>query len=386
MASHAPVAAGRAVEVGTPLHRCGRGRMGMERPVRRGAGCGRHGRGDAGVVEALPRRRDRPAGGQGGRRVAAGLAELRWRHSDVLPRMGETAVRPEHGRLNGACTGRVVRMVPARLEGSLGGRVRRGCTRAVRYLTHSQRADGSWCPLWFGNQYAPGGENLTYGTARVVSALAAARETLAAEDAAHVGAMVDRGAAWLTAAKNEDGSWGPAGGVAGSIEETALAVEALAAAIGGKVTLSENSVLAPEGPQAGSRRREPPERRSYTDSPEGATARVPLPSLLPPPRGSTSLERLPPEAHASGYLLKKAPSRRETRTGLSDSLNGKLPATHLEAIARGAAWLIERTQGGQRFEAAPSACISRDYGTMRSSIRLFSRLRLGQRDDNGSMT
>ena len=139
----------------------------------------------------------------------------------------------------------------ARLEGSLGGRVRRGCTRAVRYLTHSQRADGSWCPLWFGNQYAPGGENLTYGTARVVSVLAAARETLAAEDAARVGAMVDRGAAWLTAAQNEDGSWGPAGGVAGSIEETALAVEALAAAIGGKVTLSREFCFGPGGAASG---------------------------------------------------------------------------------------------------------------------------------------
>jgi squalene-hopene/tetraprenyl-beta-curcumene cyclase len=92
-------------------------------------------------------------------------------------------------------------------------------TLGLAYLAEEQRADGSWLPLWFGNQYAPGDENPTYGTARVLAAyrdlnmmnLACAR----------------RGVAWLLTAQNPDGGWGGNIGVPSSIEETALAVEVL---------------------------------------------------------------------------------------------------------------------------------------------------------------
>src|SRR5581483_6793007 len=40
----------------------------------------------------------------------------------------------------------------------------------LRYLSESQRPDGSWLPLWFGNQHAPDDSNPTYGTARVLAA------------------------------------------------------------------------------------------------------------------------------------------------------------------------------------------------------------------------
>src|SRR5205814_122353 len=43
--------------------------------------------------------------------------------------------------------------------------------RAVKFLCQAQRSDGAWVPLWFGNQFAPGDENPTYGTARVLNAL-----------------------------------------------------------------------------------------------------------------------------------------------------------------------------------------------------------------------
>src|SRR5262249_32940297 len=42
--------------------------------------------------------------------------------------------------------------------------------RALGYLARTQRPDGSWLPLWFGNQHAPDDENPTYGTARVLAA------------------------------------------------------------------------------------------------------------------------------------------------------------------------------------------------------------------------
>src|SRR6185369_8668436 len=43
--------------------------------------------------------------------------------------------------------------------------------KGVHFLARTQQNDGSWTPLWFGNQHAPGEENPAYGTARVVSAL-----------------------------------------------------------------------------------------------------------------------------------------------------------------------------------------------------------------------
>ncbi|MCR4415447.1 MAG: squalene--hopene cyclase [Thermoguttaceae bacterium] len=98
--------------------------------------------------------------------------------------------------------------------------------RGLAYLARHQRLDGSWVPLWFGNQYEPGEENRVYGTAR---ALQAYRDLdLMDADPAR------RGLAWLVAHQAADGSWGgcagdgkgPPGAVS-SVEETALAVEAL---------------------------------------------------------------------------------------------------------------------------------------------------------------
>jgi squalene-hopene/tetraprenyl-beta-curcumene cyclase len=91
--------------------------------------------------------------------------------------------------------------------------------RGLEYLLQNQRSDGSWLPLWFGNQHAPNDENPTYGTARV---LAAYRDL----------DMMDteparRGVAWLLDAQNADGGWGGAKNVPSSVEETALAVEVL---------------------------------------------------------------------------------------------------------------------------------------------------------------
>src|SRR5262249_13688462 len=88
--------------------------------------------------------------------------------------------------------------------------------RGISYIKHHQRPDGSWLPLWFGNQHAPNDENPTYGTARV---LAAYRDLdkMDSEPAR-------RGVAWLLDAQNPDGGWGGAKGVPSSAEETPLAV------------------------------------------------------------------------------------------------------------------------------------------------------------------
>ena len=110
------------------------------------------------------------------------------------------------------------------LPHDLARRVRAAADRALAYLKVQQSPHGAWVPLWFGNQDAPGEENPVYGTARVVAAL----EALERDGIEVAGHMRARGMAYLLSAQNEDGGWGGAAGVASSIEETALAVYALA--------------------------------------------------------------------------------------------------------------------------------------------------------------
>jgi len=107
---------------------------------------------------------------------------------------------------------------------TLSSRVRKAIYQAVEYLMRTQRDDGAWSPRWFGNQYAPAQENLTYGTTRVLAAL----QELNARAFSDVESLLAKAVGWLLAAQNTDGGWGGAPGGPSSIEETALAVNALA--------------------------------------------------------------------------------------------------------------------------------------------------------------
>jgi squalene-hopene/tetraprenyl-beta-curcumene cyclase len=98
-------------------------------------------------------------------------------------------------------------------------RYAKATTSGLAYLARQQRSDGSWLPLWFGNQYVTNDDNPTYGTARV---LAAYRDL----DLLDTG-PARRAIAWLMACQNVDGGWGGAAGAPSSIEETALAVDVL---------------------------------------------------------------------------------------------------------------------------------------------------------------
>jgi squalene-hopene/tetraprenyl-beta-curcumene cyclase len=95
--------------------------------------------------------------------------------------------------------------------------------RGLDYLAAQQKPDGHWTPLWFGNQNCVDDENPVYGTARVV---------LAYRDLGLIESEpAKRGLKWLVANIDSGGGWGggPASG-SSSVEETALAVEALLAA------------------------------------------------------------------------------------------------------------------------------------------------------------
>ncbi|MEM7015188.1 MAG: prenyltransferase/squalene oxidase repeat-containing protein, partial [Verrucomicrobiota bacterium] len=107
-------------------------------------------------------------------------------------------------------------------------RIDTATSRALDYLRMTQARDGSWTPLWFGNQHIEMENNRAYGTAMVLRALEALnqRHPLLARS------MHERGSAWLEAQQNEDGGFGGELGAPSSIEETALAIDALASSCG----------------------------------------------------------------------------------------------------------------------------------------------------------
>jgi len=110
------------------------------------------------------------------------------------------------------------------LSADLRSRADRSMARMLEYLRNVQRENGSWVPLWFGNQLSDGHENPTYGTARVLSNLA----HMPPEYRESFSGPIGRAVLWLLSAQNADGGWGGAKNAASSIEETALAVDALA--------------------------------------------------------------------------------------------------------------------------------------------------------------
>jgi len=99
------------------------------------------------------------------------------------------------------------------------GRVSRAMATGLRYLGSHQQTDGSWRPLWFGNQGRGDLANPVLGTARVLRAL---------EELAAGGAEARLGVKYLLAAQNGDGGWGSGPDTEPTTEETAVAVGALA--------------------------------------------------------------------------------------------------------------------------------------------------------------
>jgi squalene-hopene/tetraprenyl-beta-curcumene cyclase len=112
------------------------------------------------------------------------------------------------------------------VEPALERRINIAVRRAVRFLAASQRPDGAFVPLWFGNQAEPGEENPVFGTSRVLAGLA----SVTALGNAPADAVIRHAARWLVAAQNADGGWGGGPAVRSSLEETAVAIAGLVSA------------------------------------------------------------------------------------------------------------------------------------------------------------
>ena len=117
------------------------------------------------------------------------------------------------------------------------GRIDQSISRGLTFVRKHQQADGSWLPLWFGNQFHAEQANPVYGTSKVLMMF---NELGLQNDVAAC-----RGAEWLTSVQLAGGGWGPVleandktrnkkREISGAqptplptIEETALAVESL---------------------------------------------------------------------------------------------------------------------------------------------------------------
>ena len=109
---------------------------------------------------------------------------------------------------------------PASMTPELARRADAAVKRGFAFLKRTQKPDGTWLPLWFGNQYADDEENPTYGVSK---ALVAYRDWNLLDDP-----VAQRAAEWLIAAQNTDGGWGGNLETPSSVEETSLALEGLA--------------------------------------------------------------------------------------------------------------------------------------------------------------
>ncbi len=112
------------------------------------------------------------------------------------------------------------------VEVPLQRRIERAVTRAVGFLEEGQEASGAWNPLWFGNQHCKDEGNRVYGTSMTLLAL---EDYL---DFPAVAGMVERGRDWLLSQQNDDGGWGGEKGSPSSLEETSLALDAIASFAG----------------------------------------------------------------------------------------------------------------------------------------------------------
>lgn len=108
-------------------------------------------------------------------------------------------------------------VLPGALRSECGVSIR----RLLRWMQKTQAADGSWIPLWFGDQDAGDERSPVYGTATAAEYLSVSQDPLARE-------LARKGLHYLLSVQNEDGGWGGAYGLPSKVTLTARALSALA--------------------------------------------------------------------------------------------------------------------------------------------------------------
>nr|WP_320119782.1 prenyltransferase/squalene oxidase repeat-containing protein [uncultured Marinifilum sp.] len=102
-------------------------------------------------------------------------------------------------------------------------KVDKGVANAWRFLKNSQQKDGSWLPLWFGNEDDFKHQNPVYGTSIVLYSLSGFKS----DNLLGLGKVKDDAIKFLLQTQNQDGGWGGNTSLISTIEETSLAVRAL---------------------------------------------------------------------------------------------------------------------------------------------------------------
>ncbi len=116
-----------------------------------------------------------------------------------------------------------------KLPDKLRNKFTKSALRGLEFLKKEQKADGSWLPLWFGNQLTDDKTNPVYGTAKVSVYLSDCLNYKCLNDKtrSEIQNLLNNARNWLLNQQNKDGSWGGALGTKGSLEETSLSICAL---------------------------------------------------------------------------------------------------------------------------------------------------------------
>ena len=204
------------------------------------------------------------------------------------------------------------------------------------YLRKHVHPDGSWSPLWFGNQDHPDEDNPVYGTARVLMAY----RDLELMDSPEA----QRGVAWLVANQNDDGGWGS--GVWGKIQNSEFRMQ------NGKV-MGDLNVIDAASFAGESGAKYSVLSTQYTVP--GTHAELPMPPS-PPIRNPQSEIRnlkssLEETALAVEALLAALPLSPEARFPHASPATSHQPLA--TSISRGLAWLVARVEHNQHRQAAP---------------------------------
>lgn len=179
----------------------------------------------------------------------------------------------------------------------------------LRYLQYVQHPNGSWLPLWFGNQFQPDESNPVYGTTRVLLAL---------RDLGRLNSpFAQHGLDWLVNTQNPDGGWGgrPAEPAPRQTFNGKLPSSATTTAVPSLTTIMKRDVA------------------HGRESTPARTAGTPRVGGKLPQAGCSSVE--------------------ETALAVDALASCSSAGKYEQAAQRGAQWLVEAVEGGRHTECSP---------------------------------